>query len=230
MTTAVTAEMLAAQPLFDRLTGPQLAAATGLVHPSAVKRGAIVLSAEQPGEVAYAVVRGTLKVTQSSAGGSEVILGLVGPGDVVGEMALIDRGRRSADVVALEDCELLWFDRAAFSRLREVAPVLMDNLLELIVRRLRLANRQIQALATLDVPGRVAMHLLALADVYGVLEGEATRVELRLSQSDLAAMCGATRVRVNQALMTYRRLGLIADAADRRFMIVDADGLAEYAV
>lgn len=230
MTTSVPSQTIAAQPLFGRLSPAELDAASGLIHASAVKRGAIVLSAEQPGEVAYAVVRGTLKVTRSSAGGNEVILGLVGPGDVLGELALIDRGRRSADVVALEDCELLWFDRAAFARLREAAPVVMDNLLELTVRRLRLANRQIQAPATLDVPGRVAMHLLALADVYGVPEGEATRVDLRLSQSDLAARCGATRVRVNQALITYRRLGLVADAADRRLLIVDAAGLAEYTV
>ena len=229
MTAAVTMAMLGGQPLFGHLTQAQLGHAATHVHLSVVRRGAIVLSAEQPGEVAYVVVSGTLKVVQTSAGGAEVILGLVGPRDVVGELALIDRGTRSADVVALEDCELLWFDRNAFAQLRQAAPVVMDNLLELTSRRLRLANRQIRALATLDVTGRVAMHLLALADVYGVPDGSGTRIDLHHTQSDLAALCGATRVRVNQSLMGFRKLDLIADSADRRIVILDADGLGAYA-
>jgi len=171
---------------------------------------------------------GTLKVVQTSAGGNEVILGLVGPRDVLGELALIDRGTRSADVVALEDCTLLWFDRTGFRQLRQAAPVVMDNLLELTARRLRLANHQIQALATLDVAGRVARQLIALAGAYGVPEGSGIRIDLQLTQTDLAALCGATRVRVNQALMSLRKQGLIADTDDRRIIVLDAVGLERF--
>lgn len=198
-------------PLFRGLTPNEFAQVTAALHPVRFAAGAAVLTAEQPGEVAYVVVQGTLKVALVRADGSEVTLSLLGPGDVVGELSLIDRAVRSADVIALEPVEAVWLDRTAFGRLRVEVPGLIDNLIALLARRLRQANQQILALATLDVQERVARQLLVMADTYGERHPDGTvLIPVRLTQSDLASLCGATRVRVNQVMVAFKQRGWVA--------------------
>ena len=221
--------LLGGLALFRGLAAGELARLNALLGRTIFPAGAIVLTAEQPGEVAYVVLEGTLRVRVAQPDGSEVTLALLGPGEVVGELTLIERATRSATVAALERSTLLWLDRATFQLCRREMPVLVDNLLALLATRLRLANAQILALATLDVPGRVARQLLALADAYGQpVPGGGARIPLRLTQSDLAALVGATRVRVNQALVGFKRRGFVADDAGHRLTVLDRDALAAY--
>jgi CRP/FNR family cyclic AMP-dependent transcriptional regulator len=173
----------------------------------------MILTASQPGEIAYVVLEGTLKVSVIESNGRELTLALLGPGEIVGELSLADRSGRSADVVALEPANLVWIDRNTFDRMRREMPLITENLLRLMARRLRLANAQLQAIATLDVHGRVARQLLALADALGEEQPDGTvRIPLRITQSDLASLVGATRVRVNEVLVGFTR---------RRYLAVD---------
>ncbi|MDF2762376.1 MAG: transcriptional regulator, Crp/Fnr family, partial [Thermomicrobiales bacterium] len=141
-----------------------------------------------------------------------------------------DRAARSADVTALEPAVLVWLDRGTFERLRRDIPAITENLLRLLTRRLRLANAQLQAMATLDVHGRVARQLLALADVLGeeVADG-GVRIPLRITQSDLAALVGATRVRVNEVLVGFTRRNHIAVDRQHRITIRNRAELEAYA-
>ncbi|MCC2629792.1 MAG: transcriptional regulator, Crp/Fnr family [Thermomicrobiales bacterium] len=203
--------------------------------------GAMILTADQPGEIAYVVVDGTLKVSTIQSNGRELTLALLGPGEIVGELALTDRAARSADVTALEPAVLVWLDRGTFERLRRDIPAITENLLRLLTRRLRLANAQLQAMATLDVHGRVARmatldvhgrvarQLLALADVLGEEVGDGgVRIPLRITQSDLAALVGATRVRVNEVLVGFTRRHHIAVDRQHRITIRDRAELEAY--
>ncbi len=147
---------LADLPLFRDLPPEALARLAGAWRPSRVPTGATLMTAEAPGELAYLILTGTAKVFVEEASGSEVILAVLGPGDLVGELAVIDREARSASVVTLEPAELLWIARADLAEALRTMPQLSLNLLRLFARRLRLANAQVRALATLDVPGRVA--------------------------------------------------------------------------
>lgn len=226
---AIELEEVRGLPLFRGLTAAELVVACAALRLKRFPGGANVLSADLPGEIAYIVLDGTLKVSTLRADGTETILALLGPGEIAGELALLDQRHRSADVVALEQVRLAWFDREAYLRLRAGIPRIADNLALLLARRLRLANGQIQALATLDVQGRVARQLLALAELYGKPAPQGTMIDLRLTQSDLAALCGATRVRVNGALGAFKRLGYIGDAAGHRLVVVDASALSGYA-
>jgi CRP/FNR family cyclic AMP-dependent transcriptional regulator len=99
----------------------------------------------------------------------------------------------------------------------------------LLARRLRLANAQLQAMATLDVHGRVARQLLALADELGeeVTDG-GVRIPLRITQSDLAALVGATRVRVNEVLVGFTRRRHVAVDLHHRITIRDRAELEAY--
>jgi CRP/FNR family transcriptional regulator, cyclic AMP receptor protein len=207
--------------LFRGLSAAELMQVNDLLGRTKFPAGAMILTAEQPGEVAYIILEGTLKVSTIQGNGRELTLALLGPGEIVGELALADRASRSADVTALEPAVLVWLDRGTFERLRRDIPGITENLLRLLARRLRLANAQLQAMATLDVHGRVARQLLTLADVLGEEVADGVRIPLRITQSDLAALVGATRVRVNEVLVGFTRRRLIA--VDRRHRITIRD-------
>jgi CRP/FNR family transcriptional regulator, cyclic AMP receptor protein len=171
-----------------------------------------------------------VKVYLEQPDGTEVILAVLGPGEVVGEMSLADSLGRSASVKTLEETTLLCMDRVTFLTSVEEAPALARNLAHLLSRRLRLTNTHVRSLAALDVPGRVAAQLLAFAQEYGEPSpGGGTLIPLPLTQSDLAALVGASRVRVNRAIAFFKRRGYISVGAEHRITVHDADALARRA-
>jgi CRP/FNR family transcriptional regulator, cyclic AMP receptor protein len=214
--------------LFRGLSPSELARVNDQLGKTNFAAGATIFTASQPGEVAYVVLNGTLKVSVIQTNGRELTLALLGPGEVVGELSLADRGGRSADVVALEPATLLWIDRSTLQQLRRDIPAITENLIRLMARRLRLANAQLEAMATLDVHGRVARQLLALADALGENVPDGVRIPLRITQSELAAHVGATRVRVNEVLVGFTRRKHIAVDAQHRITIRDRPALEAY--
>lgn len=176
--------------------------------------------AEQPGEVVFIILSGTVKVQVDQADGTEVILAVLGVGQSVGEMSAMDNLGRSANVVTIEESNLVWISRAAFAECLETMHRLSYNLARILAARLRVANAQIQALATQDVYGRVARQLLTLAQEYGKDQPSGgVLIPLRLTQGDLASLVGASRVRVNQALMGFRESGYISVDQTNRVVI-----------
>lgn len=215
--------------LLRGLSAAELVRVNDLLGKTTFATGATIFTASQPGEVAYIVLSGTLKVSVIQVNGRELTLALLGPGEIVGELSLADRSGRSADVVALEPATLVWIDRATFERLRRDIPLITENLIRLMARRLRLANAQLEAMATLDVHGRVARQLLALADALGEPAANgALRIPLRITQSELAALVGATRVRVNEVLVGFTRRKHIAVDPQHRISILDRAALEGY--
>lgn len=215
--------------LFQGLAPDQLAELNGLLRSQAVQAGTHFITAEQPGEVVYVLLEGTVKIYVTRSDGREVILAFLGPGDTVGEMSLVDSAGRSANVVTTEPSRLLWMDRTTFQACLRTLTPLANNLVRLLANRLRFANEQIQALCTLDVPGRVARQILAMADRYGSRqEGGDVRIPLRLTQSDLAEIVGASRERVNQVIVDFKHRGFISVDPDHRIRVHDRGELARY--
>jgi CRP/FNR family cyclic AMP-dependent transcriptional regulator len=224
------ANVLGGLALFRGLSTAELARVNELLGRTRFPAGAMVMTATQPGEVAYIVLEGTLKVGVVQADGRELTLALLGPGEIVGELALADRAGRSADVAALEPATLLWLDQATFRQLRREIPAVTENLLALLARRVRLTNARLLAMAMLDVHGRVSSQLLALADALGEPQpGGDVRIPLRLTQGDLASLVGATRVRVNEVLVGFKRRRYLSVDGRHRVTIHDRAALAEYA-
>lgn len=215
--------------LFQGLAPAELTELNRLLRSSTVQAGTHFITAEQPGEVVYVLLEGTVKIYVTRCDGREVILAFLGPGDTVGEMSLVDSAGRSANVVTTERSRLLWMDRVTFqSCLRAMAP-LANNLVRLLSHRLRFANEQIQALCTLDVPGRVARQILALAERYGSPEaGGEVWIPLRLTQSDLGEIVGASRERVNQVIVDFKQRGLISVDPGHRIHVHNRRELARY--
>jgi CRP/FNR family cyclic AMP-dependent transcriptional regulator len=215
--------------LFQGLSAGELAQLNELLRSSMIPAGTHFITAEQPGEVVYVVLDGTVKIYVSREDGREVILAFLGRGDTVGEMGLIDSAGRSANVVTTERSRLLWMDRATFQGCLRTLTPLANNLVRLLSKRLRFANEQIQALCTLDVTGRVARQILALADRYGNLEaGGEVVIPLRLTQSDLGEIVGASRERVNQVIGDFKQRGTIAVEGDHRIRVRNRRDLARF--
>lgn len=213
--------------LFEGLTPTQLDWVAQRAHRRVFVTGTNVLTIEQPGEAVYIILHGTVKI-HVEQGGRDVILSILGSGDLLGEMSLIDSVGRSASAVTLEDSLMLWMDKTTFNTmLDDFAPV-ARNLVKILSARVRLSDQLIHALATLDVYGRVARQLLAFAEKYGREKDGVIKIKIALTQGDIADLVGASRKRVNQVMVSFKEQGLIDTDSDGRIVILYGEGLVKY--
>jgi CRP-like cAMP-binding protein len=197
--------------LFRNLTTAHLAQLNQSLHRKAFPAGSILMNAGQAGEAVYFILSGTVKVHVEQEDGTDVILSILGPGDVVGEVSALDAGGRSASVITLEPSELMWMDRATFQRHLAAIPAINYNLACILAERLRQANDHIQSLATLETESRIARRILGFARRYGrTLPNGDLRIPIRLTQSDIGALVGASREHTNKILVSYKERGYIS--------------------
>ena len=201
--TTVSTTVLKSVPMFGSIPEDQLRALATMVTRRSAPRGSAVMLAGDATDSLYIVISGRLKVMMGEADGKEVILGIIGPGEIFGEMGLIDDSPRSATVVAIEPCELLSVTKRAFRKcLVENTEVAM-TVLRVVVRRLREADRKIGSLAMLDVYGRVARLLLDMSEE---VNGQKV-VTKRLTKQDIARMVGASREMVSRVMKDLEMSG-----------------------
>lgn len=205
----LTIETLSNLPLFADVATTDLAQILPAVHRKVFPAETIIITAEQPGEVAYLVLEGSLKIIGED-GGKDVILAIRGAGEIIGEMSLLDGLGRSASVTTLEECTLLWVDRHDFWQKLWKVPQVPVNMTRILSKRLRLCTAQIQAMAALDANGRLARQLLAFAREYGEKTASGQHIPIRLTQTELADMVGISRVRANQILVYWKKRKYIA--------------------
>jgi CRP/FNR family cyclic AMP-dependent transcriptional regulator len=222
-----TRNLLADIELFAGLTPTQLDWVAQRAHRRVFEAGRNVMTIDQPGEAVYIILHGTVKI-HVEQGERDVILSIMGAGDVLGEMSLIDSIGRSASAVTLEDSLMLWMDKATFNYMLDNFPPVARNLVKILSSRVRFLDQLIQALATLDVNGRVARQLLAFAEKFGREKDGAKQIRIVLTQSDIADLVGASRKRVNQAMVLFKEQGLIDTDSDGRIAIKDSERLARF--
>jgi len=225
-TTDDTRSQLLKIKLFESMTPTQLDWVARNAHRRGFEAGRNVMTVEQPGEAVYVIIEGSVKI-HIEQGERDVILAILGEGDLLGEMSLIDSIGRSASAVTLEHTEVLWMDKNAFNYMLDNFPPAARNLVKIMALRVRLSDQLIQALATLDVNGRVARQLLAFAVKYGYPKDGVTQIRIILTQSDIADLVGASRKRVNQAMVLFKEQGLI-DNDEGKISIINGEGLARY--
>jgi CRP/FNR family cyclic AMP-dependent transcriptional regulator len=221
-----TRNLLADIELFAGLTPTQLDWIAQRAHRRVFEAGRNVLTIEQPGEAVYIILYGTVKI-HIEQGERDVIVSILGAGDLLGEMSLIDSVGRSASAVTLESSLMLWMDKVTFNYLLDNFPPVARNLVRILSARVRLLDQLIQALATLDVNGRVARQLLAFAEKFGHEKDGVTQIRIVLTQGDIADLVGASRKRVNQAMVLFREQGLITDT-EGKIAIKNSEGLARF--
>jgi CRP-like cAMP-binding protein len=216
-------------PFLRQLGGHDAEALVARCRRRAIARGDAIFRAGAAGDDVVVVLSGRIKLVAYGADGREVLLAMRGPGELLGEMAALGGIRRTASAVAVDDDVEVGRLSAADLRdfLREHADAALV-LIRMLVTRLAEADRDRIDLCTQDSVGRVAKRLIELASDHGAASERGTRIELPLSQDELASWTGATRETVARALRLMRQLGWVA-TDHRRITVLDAHALRERA-
>jgi CRP/FNR family transcriptional regulator, cyclic AMP receptor protein len=190
----------------ERLSAGLLAHAT----PRHLAADEMLFLAGDPGDGFYRLDEGLLKVTIASTTGAERILAILGPGSVVGDLAIIDGLSRSASVTALRESSLRFVSRAAFQTFADKEPEIYKYLLNVLAARLRDTDGIVAAESFLPLKGRVARALLDLAHAFGKnVGGNRVVIRQKVSQSDLAAMAGIARENVSRIMNNWMRSKIV---------------------
>jgi CRP-like cAMP-binding protein len=220
--------MLRDTALFCNLPDEHLAEIIHLLCWKELPVGTDVLSVKKQTEHVYVLIEGSVKIYLKHADGSDVILGILGRGEVLGEVSGVDGKSPSANVVTLERSYFICIERELLWKSMQTMPVLGYNVACILARRLRLATAQIHSFATLDADGRVARQLLAFAQEYGRKdENGGVLIPLHLTQTDLSDLVGASRVRVNRVLMEFKKNNYISVDANHRITLRNSEALRE---
>ena len=188
-----------------------------------VKKGQLVFGPGSPGDAAYLVVAGKVKISQhTSAGPSNVLV--LGPGEVFGELALFDGDAEAPSAHAVTAVTLCALDRDVLDELLEAHIDVATWLIRHLARRLRRTNDVTADLVFSDVAARLAQVLLDLAEQFGREDDGAVLVDHGLTQRELAQIAGTTRESVNKTLASYAARGWIS-VAIRSVRILDLDAL-----
>lgn len=200
---------LASVPFLTDLGDAELETLAAACRARRFKRGEILFHEGDAANTLLLIQSGQVKILRVDDHGEEWILHVVGAGEYLGELSLVDGAPRSATAQALEPVEALALYREDFLALMrrhpEVALAVMGELAGM-VRRL---SDQVQDTAALDAPARIAKTLLNLALRYGETTPEGTRLTVRLTQQELAQMVGITRVSVNKHLGWFAERGIL---------------------
>jgi CRP/FNR family transcriptional regulator, cyclic AMP receptor protein len=217
---------------FLRQLGPDDADALAQrVRRRKVPRNDPILRAGAAGEEAVLVLSGRVKLVAYGADRREVVLALRGPGELLGDMGALGGQRRTATVIAVDDVEVGFIHADELRRFLHDHPDAALVLIRMLIRRLSEATQDVVDLATRDSVGRIAKRLLDLAAEHGAPSSGAaggTRIELSLSQDELARWTGATRETVSRALRLMRQLGWVA-TDHRTITVLDPAALRDRA-
>jgi CRP/FNR family transcriptional regulator, cyclic AMP receptor protein len=202
-------EVLAKAPLFADLSDAERERLGQLLRPHRYARGQVIFLEGDQGSALCLIAEGRVRIQLTGSDGREVVINVYGPGELFGEMALLDGEPRSADAIAQDIVRLYWLERTDFARFLEGHPRAALTMLASLSRRLRHTTRVVQDATFRDVPSRLARVLLDQAERLGQPVSGGIRLEGRLTQSELAAMVGAARETVNRALRSFEDRGLI---------------------
>jgi CRP-like cAMP-binding protein len=208
MSSADPIELLSRVPLFSELSPGELERISRVAVPRSFPAGVRVFHEGDRSDACYLVRSGDLRVTREHPDGRAIALATLGPGDIFGELAMLDGEARSASVETLSDSELLALPAADFRRLLADHSEISVKLIGALTRRLRQTNERVARQSFQTVPSRVAGVLSQLIAEEAASEERKT-VTLRMTQADLAQLAGTSRESVSRFLATLERAGVV---------------------
>src|SRR2546430_2977442 len=187
-------------PLFAGLADEDIRGLMALAKRRTFRSGEVIFHREDPGQVLYMIKDGKVKISLISPDDQEISLVVFGKGEYFGDLALLDGLPRSADAIALEKVECYTLQRSDFQKAIMKNPKIAIQVLEVLSKRIRSTDQMVEDLIFLDVYGRVAKKLLELAETHSVPVDDGLRIDVRLTQQELASMVGASRESVNKVM------------------------------
>jgi CRP-like cAMP-binding protein len=179
-----------------------------------------------PGLGLLAVLKGKVRISSLGPDGNQIVLNIIEEGDVFGEIALLDGKERTADAVAMTECELLAIDRRDFVPFVRANPEVALRLVAVLCERLRRTTEQVEDVIFLDAPQRLAKKLLQLAEAHGRTPPQAWPI-VTASQRELGQMIGLSRESINKQLGLWQQDGVIK-LDPGTITILDAETLRQY--
>jgi CRP-like cAMP-binding protein len=221
-------EVLKNIPLFQGMSDRELDMLLALTTTKKLKKRAYLFRKGDPGNALFAVLEGRLKATGEGRDGKEMVFSVMDPGEVIGEIALLDQEPRSATVQAVEDVTLLTLHR------RDLLPFLERNLkaaiklAAVLAKRIRNLTELAEDTVFLGLPSRLAKKLLSLADRYGKQTPDGLKIDLKLPQHELGELVGTSRESINKTLRQWGEENLVSFASGY-LTIRDKDRLEDLA-
>ena len=208
-------ELLRSVPLFADLEEGELERFSHVAVPRSFPAGTRVFHEGDSSDACYIVSEGSFRVTREHSDGRAITLATLGPGEIFGELAMLDGDKRSASAESITDGTLLALPandvRSLLARNPEIALKLVAGL----VRRLRAANARLSRQSFQTVPSRVAGILLQLSRDGQGEDGEEVEVTIRMNQTDLAQLAGTSRESVSRFLAELERAGVVRSGRGR---------------
>jgi CRP-like cAMP-binding protein len=195
------AVILKMNPMFADLGADELQRISNLCHTQHLGAGEMLFQKGDPGDALFGVRRGQIRIETGASDGSRLTLNFQGPGDLFGEIAVLDGQHRTADAVASEPTEMFVLRREDFMSYLEREPKVAIRLIELLCQRIRTVSERMEESMLQPLPVRMARRLCALAEDYGS--------EVHISQEQLGIYVGAARESVNRQLQQWRRNGIL---------------------
>ncbi|MBF0560777.1 MAG: Crp/Fnr family transcriptional regulator [Alphaproteobacteria bacterium] len=161
------------------------------------------------GERLYVVISGLIRVGAVSPEGREVTYSVLGPGELLGEIAVLDGGERSADATAMEESLLLSLERRDILTILDRSPAQALRLISVLCHRVRRADEMLDDVVFMSLPSRLAKHLLKLGEMRGSGQEKAGPVEIRFSQQELSEHLAISRESVNKVLSKWEEAGIV---------------------
>lgn len=218
-------QILRKHPLFGKLAPDLLSRLCNYATTRKVKRGAVVISRGDPGTCLFMVAAGTIKIGVQSVSGKDAVFNLIGAGGIFGEIALLDGQPRTADAIAVTNCELLVIERRDFISLVHSNPDTALQIIEVLCERLRRTSTQVEDLMFLDLERRLAKTLLRLSETVtlapigpkvGPRLGTKPGQRVTITQREIGQIIGMSRESTNKQLRAWQ---------DRKWLKIERGGI-----
>jgi CRP/FNR family transcriptional regulator, cyclic AMP receptor protein len=196
--------------LFATMKDEQIQAISKITLLKTYPKNYVVFQEGEKGDALFIIVKGKVKVLLYGEDGREYILDVIGTDGFFGELSLIDELPRSANVMTVEESELLVIRRSDFIRLLMENPAITVNILKILSRRLRAADERIKGLAFLSVEGRILKYLMEIGEESGVKVKDHLVIENGPTQIEIANSCGCSRETVSRMIKSMIEKGIIS--------------------
>jgi CRP/FNR family transcriptional regulator, cyclic AMP receptor protein len=216
--------LLGRTDLFRSLSEVDRGAVAGQMREVTYESGQLIFGRGDPGEEMHLVVEGRVRLSVLSVEGKVLSFAHAGRGDIFGEIATLDGGRRTADATALTDVTTALLARSSLKSLIEAKPQLAQAAIGRVCQRLRVTSKQIETIVLHSTKVRLALFLLAAValKVKGRANLQSVAVDLGMSQTELGLLLGASRTKINEALAALEKLGAVHHTAGHIECHVDA--------